>query len=577
MLQTTNLADAVTAIRSASALTETTFLEVGQTLEASVEILAKLTSSFEAVLVDLRGEDLGQALQALSRIAAQVAELGENQSGDSASFDRLGGLALSIERRISQMKASLKDVDCLAVNSRIAAATIHAPGTDFTTFADEIGRTLTATRAALDSFAAELHIVRQHVAAAHTGQIAFEKHQHEASQSITERLLATMKSIAARHQRAARASLEVRLGSARVRERICNAVMALQIGDITRQRLEHADHALGLVVAAGTSHRPAGEATLNDDEQLAFIMVNHRLQSAQLSDAARGFDREVRQISDSLGSLAREARALRELGNAAYGASDRGGGSFIKKLEEQVSEAIALFEGFETTQTEVARVTASVSDATDSLCGHLRKVQALEDDIRIMGLNTTFKCARVGREGLALSLIAQELRTYANGFAKEAGALMREVENVAGITGSLIGGKMGERAPLMSGGAQTMRDSLATLRQTGDILDVAAAELEHDSNRVETLLLATVTTLQRQKEVGLAMRGAAGNLAASVPPGDLDLADLGPRVEQMLALIEREYSMANERIVHDRVLGRSARVAPVANIAAAPELEDFLF
>jgi hypothetical protein len=35
--------------------------------------------------------------------------------------------------------------------------------------------------------------------------------------------------------------------------------------------------------------------------------------------------------------------------------------------------------------------------------------------------------------------------------------------------------------------------------------------------------------------------------------------------------------MAIERIVHDRVLGRSPAVAPVASPAAAPELEDFLF
>ena len=244
--------------------------------------------------------------------------------------------------------------------------------------------------AAIDQFGAELHSVRRHVATAQTGQKAFDLRQQEAANSITERLSATVKSIAQQHERAARASQEVRLGSARVHQRICDAIMALQIGDITRQRLEHADAVLGLVTEA-----PLAEA----DAQRLFVSMAHRLQSAQLVDAARYLDRDVRQVIESLNKLADEARALRALGDAAYGAAGRNGGSFIAQLEGQISEALALFESFETAQAEIAGVTATVSDATAGLCGHLRIVQSLEADIRIMGLNTTFKCARIGREG----------------------------------------------------------------------------------------------------------------------------------------------------------------------------------
>src|ERR1019366_8909255 len=158
--QTNDITDAVSAIRSASALTETTFLQAGQTLEASIEILAKLTSRFESVLEDLEGETLSQALKALSETAVQVDALGLEQVNKSSRFDEMRRLAETIGGRISQMNASLRDVDCLAVNSKIAAASIRVPGTDFVSFADEIGRTLDFTRKTLDRFAAELRIVR---------------------------------------------------------------------------------------------------------------------------------------------------------------------------------------------------------------------------------------------------------------------------------------------------------------------------------------------------------------------------------------------------------------------------------
>jgi hypothetical protein len=567
--QSNDITNAVNAIRSASSLTETTFLEVGQTLESSIEILGELTSRFEAVLEDLEGEALSQALKALSATAVQVKALGHDQVNKSSRFDEMRRLTETIGGRITQMNASLRDVDCLAVNSRIAAASIRVPGNDFVSFADEIGRTLDFTRTTLDRFAAELRNVRQHVMTAHLGQLAFEKCQQEASRSITDRLSATVKSIALRNQHAARASLDVRLGSARVRQRICDAILALQIGDITRQRLEHANDALSL---AAEMRSPSGahDVVLDETEQRTFAMAVHRLQSAQLVDAAGNFDRDVRQITGSLRSLATEAQVLRKLGDAAYGSAKGGGGTFLQELEGQIAEALVLFEGFETARAEVANVTAMVSDASASLCGHLRTVRMMEDDIRIMGLNTTFKCARIGREGLALSIIAQELRSYADGFAKEAGALMGEVETVAGISSSLIGGTDVDRTQVLSDGTRTMRDSLATLRRMGQGLDLAMVDLERDSHRVEALLTTTVAKLEGQSDTGQVLREAAGNLGRS---GPADFADLPPRVDQMLRLIARGYTMANERVVHDRIFGGSTAAAP----EPVSELEDFLF
>jgi hypothetical protein len=556
------------AIRSASALTEVTFLRAGQTLEASSGILAELTSRFATVLEELEGEKPGQALQALLGISARVTSLGQNRLQENAKFARIRGLTEAIGGRIAQLKVSLKHVDSLAVNAKIAAADIRVPGTDFMRFAEEIGHTLQQARTTLDQFDNELRIVRQHVAVAQTGQQTFDLRQQEAANSITERLSATVQSIAQQHERAARAGLEVRLGSARVRQRICDAILALQIGDITRQRLEHADAVLKEL---------SGTRALDADAQRLYARLARGLQSAQLVDAAGDFDQDVRQVIGSLNSLAAEARGLRTLGDDAYGAAGRIGGSFIAQLEGQISEALGLFESFETAQAEVANVTATVSDATAGLSAHLRTVQWLEADIRIMGLNTTFKCARIGREGLALSVIAQELRDFANGFAKEAGALMQEVETVAGISNMLTGATDEDQGAITSEGTRGMRDALVTLRQMGQMLDRAIKELEVDSDRVVTLLVETVSNLAVQGEIGQVLRDAAEQLAESSPVGGVDFAELPAPIVQRLALIERAYTMSNERSVHDRFLGRPVSAEPVAETASGSAMEDFLF
>ncbi len=194
-----------------------------------------------------------------------------------------------------------------------------------------------------------------------------------------------------------------------------------------------------------------------------------------------------------------------------------------------------------------------------------------------MGLNTTFKCARIGREGLALSIIAQELRGYANGFAKEAGSLMQEVETVAGISTLLTSGDKGDQDKVTSEGIRAMRDSLTTLRQMGQTLERARQELELDSDRVVTLLVETVSNLSAQAEIGEALRDAGDHLATLAPSAAVEFAALPPSVLQMLESIDRSYTMADERAVHDRILGRPPRVEARPETAPKAEMEDFLF
>jgi hypothetical protein len=187
-----------------------------------------------------------------------------------------------------------------------------------------------------------------------------------------------------------------------------------------------------------------------------------------------------------------------------------------------------------------------------------------------MGLNTTFKCTRIGREGIALSLIAQELRSYGAGFAKEAGALVREVETISMTTSALIDGT-GTNAPtLIAAGMREIQDSVATLRRVGEMLDNSLIDLRRDSEQVVTSLDRTVADLAVRDEIGRALRSATEALAASERDGYVNSADPTPAAERMLALIASGYTMASERTVHERLFGRS--ITPVE-----ADVEDVLF
>ena len=563
-----DLTPTFTAVRSAAALTEGTFLGIGEALASSTSLLSDLADGLESALTELRDEKLGKAAKSLGAAAGQIASFGAAQAAASERFNTMQQVAEAINERVTKMKGSVKSVDTLAINSRVAAANIRGSNIDFSTFSNEIARTLSLTLSSLDAFGSELQAVRAQVASACARQLDFEKEHLEPTRSIPKQLSATLAGMPSQQRRNAKGMATLGKRSIRIQQQVSKAIIALQAGDITRQRLEHIGFALGLMAEAHD---------LTPREERTFLITTCALQSAQLSATAEEYELNVRKITSSLREIAGEARMLRTLADSSYGSHDHNRVGFIRDLEAQVGAALGLFEGYGAATATAERTMTAASAAAEGLCHHLRAVQSIEDDIRIMGLNTTLQCARIGQEGRALGLIAHELRSYGNQFAREASALIVEVENLARISSSFESSEP-DMAALIASVMEAMQDSLGTLRQVSQTLDNAVSILERDTDRVAALLEASAAKLLENESIGEALRDAAAHLLAVSPLDDRPPGfTLAPLAEELLDRMARSYTMANERIVHHRVVGGADSEPSTPVATAASELEDMLF
>jgi prefoldin subunit 5 len=561
------------AVAAAAGLTEAVFLGAGRALESPIESLNRMTATSERVLADLAGGPLGHSLAALSRAAAVIGRMGQSPPDEAARFLRLDALATELGARIGKLTRSLNALDPLAINARVVAAGIRASGVDFSTFADDIARTLRMTRASLQALQGELRSLGAQIASARAGQSALHERREAAAASVPARLKQTIEALARQNDRAAAASGGVRRSIDAIHGRLHDAVMALQIGDITRQRLEHVHH--GLILLTQALAAPAMSQAPPDGAALTVLLC--RLLAAQIADTAARFERDVALVATSVDGLRREAHGLHDLAVATSGGAERSGGTVIADLEAHTGAALSLFQDFGAARAAAMDIAAAVGAAADGLCGHLRDVQSLEADIRIMGLNTTFRCARIGVEGRPLSLIAQQLRTYADGFAKEAGALIREVELMAQLTRALNAGGEADAAGAIADVVEAMRGAMATLRTVGLSVDAAVRDLGGESDRVVAAIEETTRRLAENAAIATAMRQVQDALAALAPGGALLPAAMPPGAEDVLDRLAAAYTMDDERLVHDRVLGPAApRPAPRAAPAAA-DIDDMLF
>lgn len=230
-----------------------------------------------------------------------------------------------------------------------------------------------------------------------------------------------------------------------------------------------------------------------------------------------------------------------------YGSDSRKSGSFLSALAKELRQADALIRETQEARQEVDRIAAAITGALNELLAQVSAVTRIEVDMRLVGLNTTLRCGRLGDEGRTLSCIAQELRSYANQTVDDAQAVMESLRSVVAAAAPLTASGSEHGADRIAELERQTAASTVTLEEAGASLSNALAMLESEGARVAQFLCVETNA---QGAVVEWMRNGQTRLErlASVLPAterDLRLAK-----ERVLGLLKGRYTMESERALH---------------------------
>src|SRR6476659_9217784 len=94
----------------AAVLAERGFLAAGQSLEAAVAILNRLTQCFADYVAELTGETLAETHRGLATAGAQVEALAEARRLDGAGLDELADIVATADIRIAALAPITQEV-----------------------------------------------------------------------------------------------------------------------------------------------------------------------------------------------------------------------------------------------------------------------------------------------------------------------------------------------------------------------------------------------------------------------------------------------------------------------------------
>jgi hypothetical protein len=555
-------------LEAAREVIESKFLDAGEMLSQAVDGIGTLLATMDTLTQALSPETSAATTRQLADTAARLSALPGQQAerrriiGDLAT--RRAGLSHSVE----DMRRSLAYMRAFTVSIRIAAGGITGADQEFDVFAQEMSARVEAGRAEVDGLDASLLALQLQLDEAGTQAEPLERRCAAMIPAVPDQLLASAAIIGQHNRRITAATADSMALARDTHKKIARMLGALQIGDITRQRIEHVQSGLAALAAIDPSVPGEAQARIRS-------LVRHLL-TVQLEATLDDFNREVAQVSLGLTGLARDASALLGLRNLVYGGDAAQAGGFLGTLEQRIGDAVKLVTEIETADGLTRETSRRVAETARILSGRLGAVQSIKTDVLFMSLNTSLKSSRLGEAGRPLATIAVELRSQAGQLERIANDCAGTLRELTGAAVSLAGDEAEGTEDAGEGAGAALLTATAHIHEAGAATERNIATLAAQGEAVLALLTRSSQRLDLQTEIGAALAAVLADLPGEPAGPDLCTAEIHAALGAILAPLRATYTMAQERALHDALTAEWGLAAAAPPPAVEPASDDAL-
>lgn len=511
------------------------FVHAGNTLASVIDTVNRVIASLDSIINALDEQTGKSAVRSLRESARELTALPQLQDERVADLGVVRRAAADLNAHVMQIQEVLRLLRVNGMNLRIAAA--GAPG--IARFVDKMFARFDAGDAQLKAFMATLQDLVGGVATVQRSARLIAAECAKVIPLVPDRLADDALELQAHQISIADSALRVRALAREVQGKVAVILGALQIGDISRQRLEHMVAALQLLSAS----RLQGAAQPGTGRALESHIL--RLIEAQLADVAADLDRET-------GLL---VRALHELGPhtgellALIDESDAGreGHAFLHRLERGFTEIDALTEQLRGGNGRTLTMTAVVIDAMVDLAARLDAVRSIRGEVLDIAVQARLHGERLGAAGRPVAIVAHEIGNCSDRLDQGVNGVGWAIRELGAVSVSI---RHRHETALETDPEPKLARSLAIIREACRRTDQGIGEGGIDALELIQTLDDAGARLSAEFELGVTISGFVRTLhALAGPVVEIDEPAQAP-LRAILSQIEAIYTMAREREVH---------------------------
>lgn len=542
-----------TRLAALQAPTEAALLDLGERLRQAHETTRSLSAMARALDHRLSEPEFQDTLRGLDGTIRLVQSLRSTHAGERGPLHDIADHATTIGRALAALSQTMSHVHVLGMNGKIEAAQMVDTGVDFSLFTHGVFRLAGRGRDAIGQAQSDLASLSVAVQQAEALQRDFAAEHARSLSEVAERLGQSLTAMRARERQAQTALDRLPRVLEDAAGRIGAVVAGLQFGDISRQRLEHVDHALEVFAEVAAGRRPLPPEA---EDPALFAAAVCELQARQLRDIGSEFAGETRRALTSLGELTTAIEDIREHTAAVYSSGHDGGSTFLLQVDRELQTVATALAHYAEATAQTHRALDGVRATAEAMTQAMRAIADVDADMNLIGLNASIKCGNLGPRGRALNVVAQELRAYARQTRGLASQVAERLEDVATGADAVVAadnqdGETGLRA--IQGNLDT---AVERLRQAGGETAWVLSQIQDQAAGVVAAVRQATDRFDAHQTYQTVTEAAAAELErlAATAAAGLDRARLDAVKHRLVDFMEVKYTMASERNVH---FGRS--------------------
>lgn len=550
----------------AQARIEQSFLDGGSVLIAVMDAVNGLTEKLDGLVNLLDPQATRDVSEGMRTVVADLAGLPESASRKQGAFQKISSLCDTVYTRVEDMREIIRYLRTIAVTVKITGASIP----EFSGFADEIRERIQTVDEEINRFGDQLVAMRNRLRNANTSSQSVIKDFSQAIPLLVANMDRSATALGEQQKRMAATAQHLKQITGTIQGKIANVLSALQIGDVTRQRIEHIMSMIHTHedFVASDDARTLDAATLAEIERAIAGLAR-----AQLEESVDELHQRCAGISTTIASFTADAAQVLALRDDLAGQDNASEGSILDKMKSDLSQATDLSAKVTDRTQELDQVVASVGESTQSLITGIGSIRKIKLDIFYMALNSNLACTRLGDAGRSVNVASGELRIFADKLEGPAEGIVQEMQAIEAAKDLLTAGGDVQKA---GGIDEPLERARTAVDNAAEAMASGLVALSQEGEAVFDCIEKAIRKLDFRSDLGDVLDDCI-QIAASDDHGiDAPLPTDHAAIEALSSRIFKTYTMVQERDVHRRFFTLSETTSVPEPAAASDDDDDLL-
>ena len=525
----------------AQARIEQSFLDGGNVLIAVMEAVSGLTEILDGIVNLLDPHATSQVFEGMKTVVSDLAELPDIADRKQVALTRISGLCDSVHTRVEDMREIIRYLRTIAVTVKITGASIP----EFSGFADEIRERIQTVSEEISRFGDQLVAMRNRLGTANASSAGVIKDFASAIPQLVGNMDRSSVALAEQQKRMAASAFQLKQITGSIQNKIATVLSALQIGDVTRQRIEH----VMSMFETFDGFKASEDAKSIDAAVLAELgKTIASLARAQLEESVDELHQKCASISTNIASFTVDASQVLSLRDDLAGHGRPSEDNILEGMRDDLGQASALSVKVSERTRELDHVVTSVGESTQALISGIATIRKIKLDIFYMALNSNLACTRLGDAGRSVNVASGELRIFADKLEGPAEGIVLQMQEIEAAKDLLTS----DNAQKGSGIDEPLELARFAVDKVADGMSVGLEALSGKGDAVFDCIEKAIRTLDFRSDLGDVLDDCL-KIAAIEDVGTTAPLPAGHEAIDLLSSrIFKTYTMVQERTIHQR-------------------------